>query len=183
MRKEKLDQAVKAFRDAVVEQSKSNLNKLKKNATSKLSNSIKGEIIGSGDEVNVVFEMMLYGMFQDQGVDGVKVKHGSPFSFKSKGGKRGLKGMPPPSALDKWLVIRNFAPRDKQGRFMTRKQVQFMLSRSIFNKGIKRSLFFTEPYNKAIKEAGRTFKNALFKDMSIYMDYIIGRSNRKRKQK
>jgi hypothetical protein len=158
-----------------VEQSKSNLNKLKKNSTGKLSKSIKGEITGSGDEISVVFEMMLYGMFQDQGVDGKKVKHGSPFSFKNE--------PPPPSALDKWLVIRNFAPRDKQGRFMTRKQVQFMLSRSIFNKGIKRSLFFTEPYNKAIKEAGRTFKNALSKDMSIYMDYIIGRSNRKRKQK
>jgi len=175
MRKEKLDQAVKAFRDAVVEQSKSNLNKLKKNATGELYNSIKGEIIGSNDEVNVVFKMMLYGMFQDQGVDGKRVKHGSPFSFKNK--------MPPPSALDKWLVIRNFAPRDKQGRFMTRKQIQFMMARSIFNKGIKRSLFFTEPYNNAMKEAGRTFKNALSKDMSIYMEYIIGRSNRKRKQK
>jgi len=175
MRKEKLQRAVQTFRDTVVENAKSNLKKLKKDASGKLSNSIEGQIVQNAEEIDVIFKMMYYGMFQDQGVDGKKVKHGSPFSFKSK--------MPPPSALDKWIVTRGIAPRDKNGRFMTRQQTQFIIARGIFNKGIKRSLFFTQPFNDAVKEAGKTFQNALGKDMSLYMEYIIGRSNRKRKQK
>lgn len=174
MRWAKLQAAIEKFRDTVVEESKSNLKRLKKSATGELYNSIKGIINDSGDEMEVIFEMMDYGKFQDQGVDGKRVKHGSPFSYKQK--------PPPLSALDKWIVIRGLAPRDKKGRFMTRKQQQFALSRFIFNNGIKRSLFFTAPFEKAQKEAGKLFAIALTKDVSVYMEEIVSKSNRKRKK-
>lgn len=45
--------------------------------------------------------------------------------------------MPPPSKLDKWLVARRIAPRNKQGRFISRKSLAFVIARSIGKKGIK----------------------------------------------
>jgi hypothetical protein len=85
-----------------------------------------------------------YGNFQDKGVDGIKQKHGAPYSFKSK--------MPPPSAFDKWIVRKGIAPRKTGGQFATRKGLQFIIARSIFQKGIKPSLFFTKPFEQAFRQ-------------------------------
>lgn len=174
MRKEKLQQEIKRFRDYVIQQSRSNLTKLKKNASSELYNSLRGEILDSGDNTDLVFSMLYYGLFQDKGVDGKRVKHGSPFSFKSK--------MPPPSKLDKWIVQRGIAPRDKNGRLMTRQQTQFLIARGIFFKGIKPSLFFTKPFEAALKRSGKDFQKALGGDVAIYMDEIMRKSNTKRRK-
>jgi hypothetical protein len=175
MRKQKLQDEIKKFRDYVIKQSRSNLTKLKKNASKELYNSLKGTITEEGDNTDLVFTMLYYGKFQDLGVDGKKVKHGSEFSFKDK--------MPPPSALDKWIVKRGISPRDKKGRFMTRKQVQYMIARGIYYKGIKRSLFFTKPFEAGYKRAGKDFQRALGGDLAIYLDEIIRESNTKRRNK
>ena len=65
------------------------------------------------------------------------------YSYKSK--------MPPPSGLDKWIVRKGIAPRDKNGKLMNRKSLQFAIARSIFNNGIKPSLFFTKPFEAGFK--------------------------------
>ena len=39
----------------------------------------------------------------------------------------------------------------KTGKFQSRKGIQFAIARSIFYKGIKPSLFFTKPFEKAYK--------------------------------
>ena len=42
--------------------------------------------------------------------------------------------------------------RDKKsGRFITDKSLTFLISRSIFNKGIAPSMFFTRPFENAFK--------------------------------
>lgn len=140
--------ALQRFRDAVVKKAKENLRK--QNASGKLSNSIKGEVFEMPNSIGVYFEMEPYGNFQDQGVDGKRVKHGSPYSYKDK--------MPPPSKLDKWIVRRGIAPRN-MGKFAKRKisevgfkkSIQFLIARSIYYKGIKPTKFFTNAYNDAYK--------------------------------
>ena len=99
-----------------------------------------------------------YGVFQDRGVRGANAYYadantsGSPYAFKSKGGKRGLKGMPPPKAFDKWIVRKGIkGSRDKSGKFIPRKTLQFLIAKSIFDKGIKASMFFTKPFEAAFK--------------------------------
>ena len=57
--------------------------------------------------------------------------------------------MPPSSSLDKWGVRKGIAPRDKQGKFIPRKSLNFLIARSIFMKGIEPSMFFTKPFEKA----------------------------------
>jgi hypothetical protein len=131
------------FRDYVIKQARTNLTRLKKNSSKKLYDSIKGEIKAMPNSLRVYFDMAEYGFFQDKGVSGTKKKYDTPFSYTNK--------MPPPKAFDKWMVKKGIAPRNKAGKFQTRKGLQFAIARSIFENGIKPSLFFTKPFEQAFK--------------------------------
>jgi hypothetical protein len=135
--------ALQKFRDIVVNEAKANLRSQGKDASGKLSNSIQGEVKEMLNSIGVYFNMEPYGNFQDKGVSGTKRKFNTPYSYTTK--------MPPPSKLDKWIVRKGIAPRDAKGKFQSRKGIQFAIARSIFYKGIKPSLFFTKPFEKAFK--------------------------------
>lgn len=69
----------------------------------------------------------------------------SPFSFKDK--------MPPRRFIDKWIVSKPLkAARNSKGQFITRKSLAFLIQRSIFRKGLYRTLFFTKPYEQEVKK-------------------------------
>lgn len=133
-------EALEKFRDFVLTNAKNNL-KIK-SASGKLRESFKADVKVLPNSIRFFFEMEEYGFYQDKGVSGVKQKYNTPFSYKTK--------MPPPSKLDKWIVRRGLAPRDK-GKFTGRKTLQFLIARSIFEKGIKPSLWFTKPFEKGFK--------------------------------
>ena len=132
------------FRDYVIKQARTNLSRLKKNSSRKLYDSISGEIKAMPNSLRFYFDMADYGFYQDKGVSGTKVKYSTPFKYTNK--------MPPPKAFDKWIIKKGIAPRNKEGKFQTRKGLQFAIARSIFEKGIKPSLFFTKPFEKAFKK-------------------------------
>ena len=138
-RQEVLDRFIKH----IVSQAKKNLTTTNKNASKKLYNSIKGEAKAFPNSIGIYFDMEEYGFYQDKGVSGVKKKYNTPFSYKSK--------MPPPSAFDKWTIRKGIAPRGAGGKFQSRKGLNFAIARSIFEKGIKPSLFFTKPFEAAFK--------------------------------
>lgn len=135
---------LKAFRDHVVKQARANLTRAGKKSSGKLYESVDGEVKAMPNSIGIYFEMEQYGAFQDKGVNGTQRSWGSPYSFKNK--------MPPMSKLDKWIVSKGIAPKDKGGRFVKRKSLQFLIARSIFRKGIKPSLFFTNAFEKAYKK-------------------------------
>jgi hypothetical protein len=132
------------FRDTIINEAKANLKSMGKDSTGKLSQSIKGEVKEMPNSISMYFQMEAYGYFQDKGVSGIKKKYNTEFSYTTK--------MPPPSKLDKWIVRKGIAPRDKQGKLMSRKGLQFAIARGIFMNGIKPSLFFTKPFEKAFKK-------------------------------
>ena len=138
------EETLNKFIQYVVSQAKRNLTTSGKNASKKLYNSIKGETKQFQKSIGIYFDMEAYGFFQDQGVSGIKKKYNTPFSYKTK--------MPPPSAFDKWTIKRGIAPRNTKGQFQTRKGLNFAIARSIFEKGIKPSLFFTKPFEAAFKK-------------------------------
>ena len=131
------------FRDYVIQQARSNLSRLQKNSSKKLYNSITGEVKVMPNSMRVFFDMEEYGFYQDKGVSGTKRKYDTPFRYTNK--------MPPPKAFDKWIIKKGIAPRGKGGIFAKRKGLQFAIARSIFEKGIKPSLFFTKPFEAAFK--------------------------------
>lgn len=128
----------------VVSQAKKNLTTGNRNASKKLYNSIKGEAKSFPNSIGIYFEMEPYGLFQDQGVKGTKSgKSYSNFKYTNK--------MPPPKAFDKWTIRRGLAPRNKGGKFKSRKSLNFAIARSVYEKGIAPTLFFTKPFEAAFK--------------------------------
>jgi hypothetical protein len=135
------------FRNYVIQQSRSNLTKNRKNDTKKLYNSLKGEVVTEDNYSIVGFSMDLHGLFVDKGVKGSKSSAkapNSPYSFKSK--------MPPVAVIAKWVKRRGLKGRDKNGRFIKDNTLAYLIARSIFQKGMKPSLFFTKPFEAGYKK-------------------------------
>ena len=153
------------FKNYVVKESKSNLTRLKKSSSKRLYNSIKGNVKVSENSISVDFEMEEYGLFQDKGVSGKKMKYKTPYSYKSK--------MPPPSKLDKWIVRKGIAPRNEKGQLMTRKSLQFVIARGIYINGIKPSLFFTKPFEKAYKNMPDQLLQKYGLDIDNFLEHTL----------
>ena len=138
------------FRSNVIREAKRNLTS--QNTSGRLSKSLKSYVKESKNSIQISFEMDDYGFFQDRGVKGVKSgKSLDGYRYTRRGGQGSLKGMPPPKAFDKWNVKKGIAPRDEKGKFIKRKSLNFLIARSIFEKGIKPTLFFTKPFEKYFK--------------------------------
>jgi len=136
-----VQESIDKFRKYVIQQSRSNLTKQRKNFNKSLYNSITGVSKVNPNSISLYFEMLDYGIFQDKGVSGKVKKYNTDFSYKSK--------MPPSKVFDKWIVRKGIAPRNEKGQFMSRKSLSYLIARKIFREGIKPSLFFTKPFEKA----------------------------------
>ena len=116
--------ALNTFAKYVIQQSRTNLTKGKKNASKELYNSLGSDIKVSKNSFELSFLMEEYGVFQDKGVSGTEKKYNTDFKYTNK--------KPPASAFSKWVIRKGLkGTRDK--------------------KGIKPSLFFTKPFEKAFK--------------------------------
>ena len=126
---------------------------------------LKSDLKISQNSFELNFSMENYGEFQDKGVSGVKKKYDTKFNYTTK--------MPPPSKLDKWIVKRGIAPRDKSGKFINRKSLQFLIARKIYNNGIKPSLFFTKPFENEYKKISDNLIEAFGLDAEQFMAYTL----------
>ena len=162
MRLKETKDILNKFAKYVIQQSRTNLTKNKKNSTKALYNSLDFKYKTVNGGIGIQFLMDEYGIYQDKGVSGKKKKYNTPFSYKDK--------MPPSSALDKWSVRKGIAPRDKSGKFIPRKSINFLIARSIYNKGIKPSLFFTKPFEKAYKDLPKDLVKGFINDIEITIE-------------
>ena len=144
--REEVQNELDKFKKYVIQQTKSNLTKTKKNSSKKLYDSLKGVSKVNPNSISLYFEMLDYGVYQDKGVNGKRSTYATAYSFKKY--KASTKML---ASLDKWIVRKGIAPRDKNGKFMNRQSLKFAIARSIFINGIKPSLFFTKPFEKAYK--------------------------------
>lgn len=163
MTKSELQIELEKFRDQVIEQAKNNLTRLGKDG-GKLYDSIEGRVKANENSFEMEFSMEDYGIFQDKGVSGKRKKYNTEFTYKDK--------MPPPRAFDRWIVRKGIAPR-KQGKFASRKSLQFIIARGVYMNGIKPSLFFTKPFEKAFKELPDTLVEAFGLDAVKLFDESI----------
>ena len=153
---------LKGFAKRVIQQSKTRLTKGKKNSSKELYNSLKYDLKTSGNAFILNFFMKEYGIYQDKGVSGKKKKYNTPFSYKDK--------MPPPQALDKWMVRKNIkGVRNAQGQFIKRKSLQYLIARSIFMKGIKPSNFFTKSFEQAFDKLPKELVDAYKLDLEEFL--------------
>jgi hypothetical protein len=160
-------EALKEFEQKVVQAAKDNLTK--QNTSGELSKSIKGDVKQMPNSIRVFFEMNEYGFYQDRGVKGTKGgKSLDNFAYTNK--------MPPPKAFDKWVVRKGIFDtqiRDKKGKFKSRKGLNFAIARSIFEKGIKPTMFFTKPFEKAYNQLPQELIDKYGLDMENLLLSII----------
>jgi hypothetical protein len=159
------------FQKYVISQARANLTRLRKNSSKNLYDSLKGQVTYKRGDYTVEIEMEYYGNFIDKGVSGKEKKYNTPYSYKSK--------MPPPSALDQWIVRKGIAPRDAKGRFITRKSLQFLIARGIYKNGIAPSLFLTKPFEAAMRKLPQDVVTAYGIDIEAWMSATVEKINRK----
>jgi hypothetical protein len=165
-----------SFAKYVIQQSRSNLSKSNKNSSKSLYNSIDKEIQVSANSFRLAFLMEDYGKFIDKGVQGSNpsgIKNGvqkapnSPYKFKSKS--------IPTKVLDKWVIKKGIAPRNKAGKFLSRQGIKFAIAKSIALQGIKPSLFFTKPFEAAFKNLPDELVEAYGLDVEQFLQYTINK--------
>ena len=165
-----VQQELNRFAKYVITQSKANLTRGKKNSSKALYNSLDYDLNVSPNSFSISFLMEDYGVFQDKGVSGIKKKYNTPYSYTNK--------MPPPSKMDKWIVRKGLkGVRGKDGKFISRKSLQFMIARSIYNKGIKPSLFFTKPFKKAFTNLDKDIIKAYQLDVEELLKFTTNGNN------
>lgn len=162
-----LEIEINKFGKYVVQQSRTNLTKGKHNATKELYNSISYFPKKTSQGWNITFDMEEYGMFQDQGVKGVKSNYienrRSPFSYKASSNLKGVEYHT--GVFAKFAKRMGMQPRDKKGKFGSYKTMGFILANSIKNKGIKASMFFTRPFIKAFQRYPQEVTEAYVLDL------------------
>ena len=161
------------FAKYVIQQSRSNLTKGEKNVSKKLYNSLDSDLKVSKNSFELSFLMENYGVFQDKGVKGKSSSSkapNSPFKFGSGRGKEG--GLT--QGINKWVRRKRFQFRDRNtGRFMSYDSTAFLITRSIYQKGIKPSLFFTKPFEKAFNNLPKELIQSFALDMEALLETTI----------
>ena len=157
------------FAKYVVQQSRSNLTKNRKNVSKSLYNSIDYELNVSENSFSLSFIMDEYGMYQDKGVSGTERKYNTPFSYRNK--------MPPIKPLADWAKFKNIRLRNEKGQFSkgNYRTIGFLISRSIFRKGIKPSLFFTKPFERSFNNLPEELVKAFALDTEDLLDFTTKR--------
>jgi len=136
-------EALNKFAKYVIQQARTNLTKQKKNVSSDLYSSLGYDLNVSPNSFGLEFYMLPYGQFIDKGVSGTKKRYNTIYEYTSK--------KPPMGPLMEWAKARNIRLRDEKGKFKkgNYRTIAFILQKSIYEKGIKPSLFFTKPFEKA----------------------------------
>lgn len=167
MLKKETEKYLNYFAKYVIQQSRSNLTKGDKNVNKNLYNSLDKEIEVGANSFRLAFLMEDYGKFQDKGVSGTERKYNTPFSYKSK--------RPPLKPITDWVKNRRFQFRQKNGKFMSYQSTAFLVRNSIFKKGIKPSLFFTKPFEKAFERLPDELVEAYGLDVEQFLEYTINK--------
>ena len=167
MLKKETEKYLNDFAKYVIQQSRSNLTKGDKNVNKNLYNSLDKEIEVVANSFRLAFLMEDYGKFQDKGVSGTERKYNTPFSYKSK--------RPPLKPITDWVKSRRFQFKQKDGKFMSYQSTAFLVRNSIFKKGIKPSLFFTRPFEKAFERLPDELVEAYGLDVEQFLEYTINK--------
>ena len=167
MQLKETQKVLEAFKDFVIQQARTRLTKNKKNVSKELYNSLKGNVKEMPNSILLEFEMEDYGIYQDKGVSGTKKKYNTPYSYTTK--------MPPVKPLAQWAKSRNIRLRDEQGKYKkgNYNTIGYLISRSIFRKGIKPSLFFTKPFEQAFKKLPDELVEKFGLDVEDFLAYTL----------
>jgi hypothetical protein len=173
-------QYLEKFGKTVVDKSKKNLPQ-----SQELKKSIDYDVpTATMKSIDLDFYMEDYGEFQDRGVQGADPnanpgkyhgKNRAPFSpFKFGTGSAPKKQFK--LAINGWLIRKGIAPRDKNGKFISRKSLSFLIRRSIYLSGIEPKKFFSDPFEQEYKLLPNRVTEAYALDVENFMDFTLNKA-------
>ena len=140
------------FGKRVRQQSRTNLTKSGRKDTGDLYNSLDYDLTVSKNSFRLSFSMTDYGTFVDKGVRGVSSSAkapNSPFKFGTGTGKSG--GLT--DGIDGWVRRKRIQFRERgSGKFLSYQSTAFLITRSIWNKGLETTNFFSRPFENEFKK-------------------------------
>ncbi|QDP64661.1 MAG: hypothetical protein Unbinned4585contig1001_25 [Prokaryotic dsDNA virus sp.] len=176
---------------SITRQAKKIIKSKKKKSSGALIKSIKYKVKKSRKGFDIEFLKTPYGEFIDKGVRGVgrsilpagstTGQHGtkmkpnrtyideltgkrkrSPYSFRKNARKKSGSFY---RSLDKWIIKKGIAPRDKDGKFISRKSMKYIVARGIKAKGIEGISFYSQPLAASRKNFRKNLMGALQEDV------------------
>jgi hypothetical protein len=173
-------QAMQLLGRNVVKEGKAILKKKKKTTSGNtLYNDFDYLVTAEKQSVTLQFEFggaEDYWDFVDEGVRGSggykgsgKARgQGSPFRFRGKNIKKGV--------IDRWIVNKPLKEaRDKQGRFIPRKSMAFLIGRAIAQRGLTRTQFFSKPFTEQLNKQTDAIVEAFGNDLEKQLELVIGK--------
>jgi hypothetical protein len=161
-----LDKAIEILGEELVNKLREALRNANKNSSGNLIKSVDYKIIKQADETILQILAADYLEYVDEGVNGTEVNRGSQYGY-------GKKKMPNPKSLDKWIVRRGIAPRDKKGKFISRESVKFLIARSIGKNGIKGIHVVRKTIEEVYSKKQELIAEAVSSDIETMIDKII----------
>ena len=161
------------FSKYVVKQSRTNLTKGGKNVSKQLYDSIGYDLNISANSFELGFKMQDYGQFQDLGVRGKTSSSRaprSPFKFGTGSGAKG--GLT--NGIDNWVKRKRiqFTNR-KTGKFMSYENTAYLIRNSIYNKGMKPTMFFSKPFEAGFINLPDDVIKAYGLDVENFLKYTL----------
>ena len=160
---------ISQFCSKLIQKARANLNKEGKRATGTLFDQMSFDIEKTDDNIKGVISFGSaedYWIFVDQGVKGAG-------GFKGSGRMRGqgsnfkfTNKMPPLKAIIQWTKTKGIRGRDKKGRFITDKSLGFLISRSIYQRGLQRTRFISKPYEEMQRDFAEDIQKSVTEDMN-----------------
>tara|TARA_R100000655_G_scaffold15824_2_gene34886 strand:- start:6829 stop:7365 length:537 start_codon:yes stop_codon:yes gene_type:complete len=170
-------QAMQKLGGKVVKEGRGILKKKKKTTSpNTLFNDFDYLVTAKKDSVTLEFEFggaEDYWQFVDEGVRGAggykgkgKMRgQGSPFKFSNK--------MPPRGVIDRWIVSKPLKAARKDGKFIKRKSLAFLIQRAIYQRGLTRTQFFSRPFTQQLKKQTDAIVEAFGEDLEKQLETII----------
>tara|TARA_R100001082_G_C4362666_1_gene160160 strand:- start:1678 stop:2217 length:540 start_codon:yes stop_codon:yes gene_type:complete len=172
-------QAMQKLGGKVVKEGRGILKKKKKTTSpNTLYNDFDYLVTAKKDSVTLEFEFggaEDYWQFVDEGVRGAggykgkgKMRgQGSPFKFSNK--------MPPRGVIDRWIVSKPLKAARKDGKFIKRKSLAFLIQRAIYQRGLTRTQFFSKPFTTELNKQTDAIVEAFGDDLEKQLEIIIGK--------
>ena len=172
-------QSLQKLGNDVVKEGRNILKQKKKNATGTLSRDFDYLVTNQKDSVTLEFEFGRaedYWQFVDEGVKGAG---GFKGSGRMRGGKTdfrfGSKNFGGTwneftKSIKNWIRKKGLKGRDAKGRFIKLESFAFLIQRSIFQRGLPRTQFFSRPFTEQLNKQTDSITEAFADDLQIALD-------------
>ncbi len=175
LKPDKTEAKLKEFAEDLLQESRKRL--AKSNDSSTLSKSLDFKVNPKTEELTrLSMYMEDYGIFQDLGVKGKESSAkapNSPFQFGTgTAPKKQFK-----LRINGWLIRKGIAPRDKNGRFIPRASLAFLIRRSIYNTGLRPKGFFSDPFEERYKRLPDILTEAYAVDVENFMEVSLNKKS------